>query len=156
MKSEKNHVKDKFLDWFEDQLTKEEKRSVQLHLQHCENCAAYYRTMRSLMEDPKPGDLPTLEKDPFLPTRIKATNDENISIAANRLFGLKKSMAGFLVLSAVLIRFLLGQQLVYTSNYSDLQNSSTSIEELYYEGITQPNLGSKLEQFAIELEGSQQ
>ena len=155
MKTENNHVKDKFLDWAEGNLTDLKNKAVNHHLKNCESCASYYRAMESVFMNPEAGQLPTLEKDPYLPVRIKAMAGKDSAPGHSRLFGLRKSIAGLLVAAGLLVGFLLGQQLVYTAYDDQEPVSYASVEEMYYEGIAQPNLGTQYEQFLTEIGGEQ-
>ncbi|MDX1638093.1 MAG: zf-HC2 domain-containing protein [Balneolaceae bacterium] len=153
------HVKTYFLDWWEGQLDTKNKRAVEQHLQTCETCHSYFQAMQSVLEDPRPELLPTLQKDPYLPVRIKRRAedpDRAATVPEASFFGLSKLLTCSLVVLGLLLGFVIGQQLVYISQ-SDLQaNQNTSISELYYEGMVQPNLGSQFEVVLTEMEGGQQ
>lgn len=156
MKSNKNHVEKYFLDWLEGQLDSETEKEVKQHLKQCESCHSYYQTMQSVMEEPNPEQLPGLKKDPYLPVRIKEKALNSAEQDSVSIFGLSKALTGSLVVLGLIIGFLMGQLLVYQTQTSQDIAEQTSVTELYYEGMVQPNFGSNFEQVLTEMEGDQQ
>lgn len=150
-----DHVDDYFLEWSKGRLDDKKRQIVEHHLEMCEHCAKYYQTMQTIMEHPKTNQLPFLQKDPYLPARIKSkVESEQEEHEANKLalLGLSKAMTGSLILFGLLFGFLLGQQLVYIAD-EEQTPEQISVTELYYEGMAQPNFGSKLEEVLTEIEG---
>ncbi|MDX1671343.1 MAG: zf-HC2 domain-containing protein [Balneolaceae bacterium] len=158
MNSNREHFKAYFLNWLEGRLDDEKKQKVESHLDKCESCDSYYRTMRNVIENPKPEQLPSLQKDPHLPVRIKnrAANENDTTEVSSPFFGLSKSLTGSLVMLGLLLGFLIGQQLVYIARDGQEAVQNTSISELYYESMVQPNLGVQFEKVLTEIEGDQQ
>lgn len=158
MNTDNNHVKKYFLDWLEGHIDDEKKKEINQHLKLCESCSTYFETMQIVMEESRPDQLPILEKDPFLPVRIKqlAPKHKHQDSTSAPVFGLSKSLTGSLVVVALVLGFLMGQLLVYSNQSTQETVEQVSITELFYEGMIQPNLGSNFEQAITEMEGDQQ
>jgi predicted anti-sigma-YlaC factor YlaD len=156
MMSNRYHVKKYFIDWLEGQLGDDKEKEVNQHLKQCESCHSYFQTMQSVMEEPNPEQLPNLKKDPYLAVRIKQkalNRNEKESVS---IFGLSKALTGSLVMLGLIIGFFMGQLLVYQTQTSQEVTEQTSVTELYYKGMVQPNFGSNFEQVLTEMEGDQQ
>lgn len=158
MKINKKHVNTYFLDWLEGKLDDEQQEFVNGHLDQCVSCKFYYQTMQSVIENPDSESLPTLKKDPYLPVRIKQMAADNVEKEQEPvpIFGLSRSLTGTLAVLGLLLGMLMGQLLVYNSQHNQEVVEETSITELYYDGIVQPNLGSNFEHVLTEMEGDQQ
>lgn len=156
MNKNRKHVKSYFLDWLEGQLAEGKEKEVNQHLERCESCYSYYQTMQSVMEEPNPEQLPNLKGDLYLPARIKQKALNSAKKESVSIFGLSKALTGSLVVLGLIIGFLMGQLLVYQTQTSQDITDQTSVAELYYEGMVQPNFGSNFEQVLKEMEGDQQ
>jgi predicted anti-sigma-YlaC factor YlaD len=156
MNKNRNHVKKYFLDWLEGQLDNDKEKEVNQHLERCESCYSYYQTMQNVIEEPNPEQLPGLKRDPYLPVRIKEKALNSAEQDSVSIFGLSKALTGSLVVLGLIIGILMGQLLVYQTQTSQDIAAQTSVTELYYEGMVQPNFGSNFEQVLTEMEGDQQ
>lgn len=156
MKTNKEHVKDYFPDWMEGRLDKKEQDFVSGHLEECDSCRSYYQTMQSVIEKPDSDSLPTLEKDPYLPARIKQKAESKHETDPVSVFGLSKLLTASLVVLGLFLGFLMGQLLVYNAQTNNESTDYRSVTELYYEGMIQPGIGSNFEQALTEMEGDQQ
>ena len=65
------HVKDFFLDWFELKLNNNKVKMIENHLESCTECRMYYDKVQNVLNNPDMINLPKLEPDLFLPTKIK-------------------------------------------------------------------------------------
>lgn len=65
------HVRKYFLDWLEPKLNTNKVEMIDQHLQSCTECKEYYDKMQIIFSKPELSNLPTLQPDAFLPTKIK-------------------------------------------------------------------------------------
>ncbi|UCH83722.1 MAG: zf-HC2 domain-containing protein, partial [Candidatus Latescibacterota bacterium] len=146
--------------WDEKRLNPEERRIVQQHLADCRSCRDYYDKMSALLNASDPSLLPSLEADPFLPTRIRALAEDSAAAAARTtatgaeqtaaigggpndgvaratypkvIPWLRVSLAGALTAIAVAAGIFLGKGLAATPG----ANSDSAIVTAYYDAVAQ-------------------
>jgi anti-sigma factor RsiW len=145
------HVIKQFQDWYEDRLNREENRTVELHLDGCEDCGRYFNTMKAMLEGTDSARLPHLEPDPFLPARIRAnaesTGSETLPArqAARALPGrLGLSMMGLAFAVAAIAGTYFGSTL---SAHADatMQAANESIADAYYEAFSPSDISGEWE-----------
>jgi predicted anti-sigma-YlaC factor YlaD len=68
-------ARNQFQAWREARLDEPARRRLEAHLSDCRACRSYFETMSAWLDTPDPADLPRLQPDPFLPTKIRAIVD---------------------------------------------------------------------------------
>ncbi len=145
------HVIKQFQDWYEDRLNREENRTLQLHLEDCEDCERYFNTMKTLLEGTDSARLPHLEPDPFLPARIRAiakgaTGETSPARPALRAWPgrLGLSMMGLAFAVAAVTGTYFGSTLSARANAS-AQAADESIADAYYEAFSPSDISGEWE-----------
>lgn len=81
----RKHVHKMYLDWSEDRLSAKQRGAVEEHLQDCPACREYFRNMSVIFSEKADlSALPTLQPDPYLPTRIKALGGKEAGRSSRR------------------------------------------------------------------------
>lgn len=138
------HIKSKFLDWFESRLSEVEMHKIEEHLSECSECKNYFELMQDLTSPSIQKGLNELEPDPFLPTRIKAivNGEKNEAKSKHVLSFLRLLFFSLASSAAILIGIMLGQGL-YNSKQSYQNNQS--IVSAYYQVYSQEGLSDNFE-----------
>ena len=126
-----NHVIESYQSWGDDNVTAEERRRIQLHLEECAECRQYYESMSLLLDKSNPSLLPRLEPDPFLPTRIRAEAEAKGRRPALRRASswARLSAAGVMVVVAATFGVYLGKGLSTATQLDE----DTEMISAYYE-----------------------
>jgi len=149
----KKHVKKYFVDWQDGKLAHNKMNTIANHLKECAECRNYFDKMNELLLIPDKQILQVLQKDPYLPTKIKANLESNKKRNQN-LRGLKFirfAFNSFLLIIAVSIGIYLG---------SNLSNQDSEYEEVdlaatYYQAFSQQNIADSYKEI-IESEQEEQ
>lgn len=132
------HAISQFQDWFENRMSKQDRKELENHLEQCEECKRYFIKMSSLLEVPDKDSFPELHPDPFMATRIKAMAHKKS--AGTRV---KQWMKWTLVGAASSVAIFLGVELgngLYTTTQNDY---STKIAATYYQAFNQNGIADQ-------------
>jgi anti-sigma factor RsiW len=133
-----NHhqMKSLFLRYSEGKLADEERLSVEGHLAGCSDCRQYYEWLSDVLSPKGRFELPQLEPDPFLPTRVAALVGERRRKDARHplLAATRVSFAAALLMGAVTLGIYLGDGLAPSQQYPQ---GSDEVFSSYYEAIAQ-------------------
>ena len=139
----REHVIDSYQAWDDDRLGSQERRSIQQHLDDCDDCRRYYDRMSQLLEARDPSLLPRLEPDPYLSTRVRALAEKKHSAPARgRAFALVRVLlSSMMLVVAASVGVYLGKALsVETQRTGD-----TEIINAYYDAFSQQGFESEWE-----------
>jgi predicted anti-sigma-YlaC factor YlaD len=132
------HVTGSFQAWLEGRLKNTERQRVDRHLEKCGDCSAYFDTMSQLLEKPAATDLPRLDADPFLPTRIRAMAEKARvgsglpAVGRKPLGWVGLSLLSVMCVLAVAIGVRIGKGL----STAFPQNGETEIVSAYYDAFS--------------------
>jgi predicted anti-sigma-YlaC factor YlaD len=122
-----------YLAWDEDRLDPVGRRRVQLHLEECTNCRAYFEKMSLLLDTLDPSLLPTLEPEPYLPTQIRALAERRGATRLRRAVAWARvSLATLSVVVAAFSGVYLGASLTAVQSSVD----DSEIIGAYYEAFS--------------------
>jgi len=143
------HVKKTFVEWNEEKIHPDIKAKIENHLKDCKECQNYYLFMENIFKGAKQEFLPRLERDHYLPTKIKALAQNKDTISAKGLPkwipSTKQISFGLLLAIGILVGVYLGEWISPTSNNGDTElinsyssmfnneNSWTSLEKMFDE-----------------------
>ena len=138
----------------EGMLNPEERREIQRHLKECTECRTFFEKMSLLLDARDPSLLPTLEPDPFLPTRIRALQESRPATGGfRRAVGWARlSLASLAVLAAALSGVYLGAGLSTASRSVD----DSEIIGAYYEAFSPTEFASGWEDLFENGDGDDQ
>ena len=149
------HVKNLFLAWSENTLGDGERQRIDEHLETCDDCRSYYAHMTAFLDRPGEDDLPSLEPDPYLPTRIRALADvrgltdarggaEGVGgVPATTRRGRWVTMSAMTVMLALAIT--IGVRLGIELATPGEANGETDLIEAYYEAVFQPGVSDNFD-----------
>jgi predicted anti-sigma-YlaC factor YlaD len=147
------HATKHFQAWTEERLDREAQRLIEIHLEDCAECRAYFERMSQLLEKPEESDLPRLEPDPFLPGRIRGLAEKSSETAhadwparlgLMRPVGwLRLSYYGFLFAVAVAAGVYFGQS---AAARGLMGNGDGQLLTGYYEAFSQSGFADDWEQ----------
>lgn len=131
-----HHMKSLFLRYSEGKLTEEERVSVEGHLAGCPECRRYYERLSEVLTPGGNFQLPQLEPDPFLPTRVAALVEEQRRkpMRSPLAAAVRVSFAAALMAGAVMLGVSLGDGL---APLRQDQEGSDEYLSSYYEAISQ-------------------
>jgi predicted anti-sigma-YlaC factor YlaD len=150
------HVTRQFQAWLEGTLESGDRLRIARHLESCEDCSTYFAAMSRLLEKPTAADLPRLEADPFLPTRIRAMAGKTragsgLPVVRRRALGwVGLSLMSAMCVLAVAIGVHIGKDLSAAAS----RNGDTEIISAYYDAFSPSELADDWAQLiATEDEG---
>jgi predicted anti-sigma-YlaC factor YlaD len=135
------HVKKHFQAWSEGKLDSEAREGVERHIEACVECRGYFSRMSAFLEKPHAGDLPRLEPDPFLPTRLRAGGSNRRRAVTGWPRWLQASFAGVALVAAVAAGIYLG-----AGAAREPVNGETQLLTGYYEALSQSGIGDNWDQ----------
>lgn len=118
------HVRKYFLDWLELNLNTNKAEMIERHLQNCTECKEYYDKMQVILNKPEPSDLPKLQPDAFLPTKIKelAKSKESKYQFYNFLKPkFRMTFGAVMIICALIIGIFLGKWMSYKESVSEIE-----------------------------------
>jgi predicted anti-sigma-YlaC factor YlaD len=140
----RKHVTKFYSDWLDSRLSDGKQNKVKKHLSSCPQCRSYFLKMSDIMKTPVTPDLPILEPDPYLTTRVRALSEEATGKSKYPLFRrLKTSVLSLLVVFALGLGILMG------SYFSRVQSpeSDTQITQAYYKAFSSANVVDRFEDY---------
>ncbi|HAL55557.1 MAG TPA: hypothetical protein DCP63_03500 [Bacteroidetes bacterium] len=148
-----NHIKDQFLAWSEETLDPRRRSEVESHLTSCRRCSVYFETCSHIIDPKWREELPRLEADPFLPTRIAALVDERSTsgLRGPIVAGVRFSLAVMMLMIAIGFGIYLGQGPAPARQ----QQSDDAYFSAYYEAVSQQGFASNLD-YLVETTGGRQ
>ena len=149
------HVKNLFLAWSESTLGDGECHRVDAHLETCDDCRIYFEHMSAFLDRPGEDDLPSLEPDPYLPTRIRALADARalagararaeavggVPVATRRGRWVTMSAMTLMLALAITIGVRFGIELATPGEAI----GETDLIEAYYEAVFQPGVSDNFD-----------
>jgi len=140
------HVIKHFLAWSEGRAGREERLRIESHLKDCRRCRMYFDGMAELFKRLDPAFLPHLEADEYLPARIRAMAKDSSKAGIRRVrFAWSSfSLAGIVMIAAVVIGIFVGRGISTTSSLYDSYDEET-IVSAYYDAVSQSGLSEDWE-----------
>jgi predicted anti-sigma-YlaC factor YlaD len=126
----KQHVTKYFVEWSEGKLTPAQQSAVESHLLACEACKRYYHTMSEWLDVVDDTALPTLQPDPFLPTRIAAIVSERQKtvVRFDVVQALRYAMTAAMLVLALGLGAFIGESIAEESTFATQTQSVISAE----------------------------
>ncbi len=115
------HLKNDFLDWWEDRLSPRKKEKIERHLQDCSACREYFQRMSAFFAPPDRTIVPSLPVQPWEKTRFTALLESQQKISSGGAFHQKwKGALAWLAISflALLSGFWLSQNLSSKASFN--------------------------------------
>lgn len=157
-KMKNKHVKDYFLDWFELKLNNNKVKMIENHLEECNECRVYYDKVQNMLNNPDTTNLPKLQPDLFLPTRIKELakgQKEKHKILELLKSKIQVSFSTAIIIFGLGVGIFLGKWISNTNMEANTL-SETEIISSYSSMFSDEGLGQVWSNFTIENNGENQ
>lgn len=134
------HIKKYFLEWSEEKLSSNQIEMIKNHLVHCDECREYYTKMEAFLAEPDSSDLPRLQADFFLPTKIKELAKQNgskRSLRASKKIKYQLTFGTIIVFFALISGIFMGKWISQTPAISETEVVLSYSSMLSDDGINQ-------------------